>query len=411
MILFWLIVAVMIALAIAAVAPALLGRARPAGTDYTATNLAVYRDRLAELQAERDDGTLAPEQYQVARAELERDLAREVPAETESRSGGTGSGGRWPLGALVVAVPLVTLAFYMGLGRPDLLAEPPSVRIDPAQAGKFMRMDPAKRIPALEEYLADRPNAGEGWWLLGQAYQSRSQYGDAVEAYGRAHDLIGDEPNLLVNYAEAIAQANDRQLTPRAIELANRALELDPDNRLGLWLAGSGALGQGNDKRATSLWRRLARKFPAGSESERLVKGAIARAEGVSPAEVTIDRPGSEAAGPRLSVRVALAPDLADQAAPEDTVFIFARSPEGPPIPVAAVRKQVADLPVTVTLSDAQAMVPERTLSQLDRVVVGARISKSGRAIAQSGDLQGLSDPVPVAETEKVRVTIDTDVP
>ena len=415
MTLFWLIVAAMILVAMAAVAPALLGRTRPAGTDYTATNLAVYRDRLAELQAERDDGTLSPDQYQAAREELEQDFAREVPLEAGSEVGDRQADHipRWPLAAVAVAIPVVTVAFYLGLGRPGLVAQPPSTRMDQAQTRQFMRMDPAKRIPALKEYLAEHPRTGEGWWLLARSYQSRGQLGDATDAFRRAYELIGDQPSLLVQYAQALARANDRQITPRAAELANRALELDPDNQMALWLAGSAAMTEGDGQRAAELWRRLARQVPAGSESETLVRRYIAQAEGVAPEEVTIHRSDQKATaqGPALSVRVELAPELKDQAAPEDTVFVFARAPEGPPMPVAAVRKRVADLPLEVTLSDAQSMVPERKLSQLERVVVGARISKGGTARAQSGDLQGLSDPVAVEAGREVRITIDGRLP
>lgn len=142
-----------------------------------------------------------------------------------------------------------------------------------------------------------------------------------------------------------------------------------------------------------------------------MIKGYIAQAEGVSASEVAIDRPQDQGAGPELTVRVSLSGNFQGQAEPEQTVFIFARSPQGPPMPVAAVRKKVADLPATVTLSDSQAMTPERTLSQQDEVVVGARISKSGRPMASSGDLQGLSDPVPVEDGAKVEITIDSQVP
>jgi cytochrome c-type biogenesis protein CcmH len=233
-----------------------------------------------------------------------------------------------------------------------------------------------------------------------------------VAAYRRARELVGDQPQLLAQYAEAVAHANGSRVTDKARRLAARALEQDPDNQLALWIAGSGAMASGDGARAAELWRRLARQLPAGSDSASMIRGYIAQAEGKKASEVTIERADKGAtAGPEIPVRITLAEDLRSHASPDDTVFIFARAPEGPPMPVAAVRKKVSDLPVEVTLSDAQAMMAGRKLSGLDRVVIGARVSKSGRPMAQSGDLEGTSDPMPVPPEGDVAITIDRQVP
>lgn len=412
MIAFWIVVAAMIAAAVAAVVPALLGRVRLPGTDHTATNVAVYRDRLAELRADRDRGELTPDQFEEARADLERELAQEIPdAVLDSGPAREPSRGRWALGVVVLGVPLVGLLMYLGLGRPGLVAHPPATRMAQQDYRQFMGMDPARRIPALKSYLEAHPRTGEGWFLLARSYRQRSQHGDAVEAYARARELMGDHAQLLAGYAQALTMANNRRITERAQRLAERALELDPDNQMALWLAGSGAMSDGDGERAARHWRRLARQLPAGGEMTRMLKGYIAEAEGVSPTEVTIERPQPATTGPELTVRVSLSGNLKAQAEPGDTVFIFARSAEGPPMPVAAVRKRVSDLPVEVTLSDAQAMMPQRKLSQQERVVVGARISKSGRPMAASGDLQGLTEPVAVEDGRTLEVTIDSRVP
>jgi cytochrome c-type biogenesis protein CcmH len=415
MILFWSLVTLMVVAAVAAVVPALLGRVRVPGTDHTATNIAVFRDRLAELRADRDQGNLTEAQFEEARAELEAEFAHEVPA------GDDGDGpvrdprrGRWALAVVAVATPLLALAVYLGLGRPGLVAQPPASRMAEQQFRQFAQMPAAERIPALKRYLDQRPRTGEAWFLLAQSYSQRSQFGDAVEAFAKARQFIGDDTRmsaqLLAGYAQALALSNDRQITERVLDLANRSLEQDPDNQIALWLVASGAMQAGDGQRASQHFRRLARQFPAGSESATMLKDYIAQAEGVSVDQVTIDRPEPEASGPELTVRVSLSGNLAPQAEPDDTVFIFARSPEGPPMPVAAVRKTVADLPVEVTLSDAQAMTPQRKLSQQEQVVVGARVSKSGRPMAASGDLQGLSDPIAVADGKHVSVTIDSTV-
>jgi len=205
--------------------------------------------------------------------------------------------------------------------------------------------------------------------------------------------------------------ANGRHFTDRVNKLVDRALEMDAENSLALWLAGSADMTAGNGEEAAGHWRKLAGQMAPGSEGRRMLKGYIAQAEGVAPSEVTLADEGSGGgSGPQFEVQVDLDPALRDQAAAGDTVFIFARATQGPPMPVAAVRKRVDELPVTVTLNDSRAMMPSRTLSQQKEVVVGARISKSGRPMAQSGDLQGLSDPVAVDGDRSLSITIDSRV-
>lgn len=415
MILFWLVFTVLVLAAIAAVTPALLRtRTAPdAEAAETETTVAVFRERLAELKRQRDEGALTSAEYDDAVAELERELAAEVPA--EERTGPTTADpgpGRRALAVVAVALPVVAVAGYLGTGAPGLVAEPPATQMGSAEARRYARMAPAERIPVLERYVDNQPGTATAWVLLARAYHSTERFGEAVSAYERAHELLGEEPRLLAHWAESLAMANGRQLTPRVIELVDRALAGDPDNTLALWLAGSAAMNEGAQAEAAEHFRKLARQMRPGSESRRMVIQHIARAEGVSPDQVTIEGGAAQtaAAGPAFTVKVSLDPALAEQAEPGDTVFIFARSAEGPPMPVAAVRKRVADLPVTVTLSDAQAMMPARKLSGQERVIVGARVSKSGRPMPQPGDLQGTTQPVPVDGDRELSITIDERV-
>jgi len=417
MTLFWLLFTAMILVALAAVAPALLRyRSAPAeGRDTeTETNLAVYRERLDELKRYLDEGEFTSAEYEDAVAELERELLQEVPA---GQGGGPataqGAGSRrGTLAGLAVGLPVVAVFVYLLVGSPGLVADPPATRMGSQEAKRFASMPPADRIPALEAFLEERPKTPTALILLGRAYHSQERYGEAVEAFGRAHDLAGDEPQLLAHYAESMVMANGKQFTDRADQLVDRALELDPANSLALWLAGSSAMSGGEKAEAATHWRKLAGQMEPGSQGRRMLKGYIAQAEGISPEEVALqgDQAG-QAAGPRFTVKVSLDPALAEQAEPGDMVFIFARAAEGPPMPVAAVRKRVEDLPVSVTLSDARAMMPSRKLSQQEKVVVGARVSKSGRPMAQSGDLQGLTEPLAVEGDRSLEVTIDKQVP
>ncbi|KPV39733.1 hypothetical protein AN478_11580 [Thiohalorhabdus denitrificans] len=410
MTLFWIIVALLIVAAALAVVPALLGRSRASETSYSEANLAVFRDRLAELSAERDRGQITPEEYEQGRAELEREVLREVPGREEGAGGPgnrTGMGGKTLVG-LLVGLPVVAVSLYLATGRPELVAEAPPTSLSEREIRSFSQMPPEQRASRLSAFLEENPRAGEAWVLLGQTYRAQGQFGEAVDAYRQARQLIGDEPQLLAHYAEAIALANDRELTGEVTELLDKALEKDPNNALALWMAGSAAMSRGDGEEAGQLWRRLAAQMPPDNRNVEMLKGYIAQAEGISPEEVSIDRPENEAAGgAAMAVRVELAGELQEQAEPGDTVFIFARAAQGPPMPVAAVRKRVEDLPVEVTLDDSQAMAGNRTLSSQERVVVGARISKGGQPQAQPGDLEGLTNPLKVRDGREVSVTID----
>ncbi|MFA9460122.1 c-type cytochrome biogenesis protein CcmI [Thiohalorhabdus methylotrophus] len=413
MTLFWIITAAMILAAVWFIAPALLGRTREGDTSYAEANLSVYRDRLAELAAERDRGTLSEEEYEQGRRELENEIVRDVPGEEAGaeRSGAASASGRRTLSGLMLLLPVLAVTLYFAVGRPGLIGESPATRLSQSEIQKYSRMAPEQRISQLRAHLSEHPKTAEAWVLLGQTYRAQEQFGDAVEAYGEARKLLGEEPQLLVQYAEAIALANGRRITERASALVNKALAKDPDNSLGLWLAGSAAMSRGDGEAAAKHWRKLAAQMPPDSDAIGMLKGYIAQAEGVSQESVTIDRPEqTAAAGPSMRVRVDLAAELKETADPGDTVFIFARAAQGPPMPVAVVRKQVQDLPVEVSLNDSQAMMPSRKLSSMDRVVVGARVSKNGQPTAQPGDLEGMTNPLKVKDGRQLSVTIDRRV-
>ena len=204
--------------------------------------------------------------------------------------------------------------------------------------------------------------------------------------------------------------------------LLTRALELDPGNVKGLWLAGHWKNQSGAYTEAINYWQQAAAKLPPGSEDAAVIAQQISDVQGqlgISAAPAPAVAAATAAAGPTtdsvsgaaLSVHVALAPELATAAAAEDTVFIYARATQGPRMPLAIVRKQVKDLPVTVTLDDSQAMMPAMKLSNFEQVVVGARISKSGNAMPQSGDLQGSLSPVATQTSEKIEIKISSKVP
>lgn len=313
------------------------------------------------------------------------------------------------LAGLAGFVLVVAGAGYAWFGTPAALrGNVPQAEAAPG-AGHGSQMEQiAAMLGRLEERLKAQPDDAEGWSMLGRSYSVLGRYPDAVEAFKRVVALAADNPPLraqgLADQADASAMAAGRKLAGEPEKLIQRALEADPKNLKALALAGTVAFDNADFARAARLWQDAVAVAEPGSELARNLQGGIAEAQGrlgqaPGAAPAAQPAPAAAAAGATVTGRVTLAAALAGRAAPEDTVFVFARAAgnsPGPRAPLAILRKQVKDLPLNFTLDDSLAMNPALRLSSVPQVVVGARISKSGNAMPQTGDLQGLSQPVAV---------------
>ena len=230
------------------------------------------------------------------------------------------------------------------------------------------------------------------------------RFPEAVEAYARAAVRAPRDAQLLADFADALAMARGQTLEGEPEQLVLRALEIDPSNLKALALAGTAAYGRKDFAGAAAYWKRMLPHVEPGSEDARAIQANVNEALAASGEKVEQAR-----AAPGVRGVVKLAPGLAGKASPEDTVFNFARAAEGPPVPLAVLRVKVRELPASFALSDSMAMAPGMNLSAFPRVVVSARVSKSGQAVPQPGDLQGASAPV-ANDASSVTVVIDTVV-
>lgn len=310
------------------------------------------------------------------------------------------------LGTLTAFVLILAGIGYAWYGTPEALRGdvPQAAQDGPpghdAQMGQIAAM-----VGKLEERLKGQPDDAEGWSMLGRTYSVLGRYPEAVAAFKRVVALrSGDAPALaqaLADQADATAMAAGRRLAGEPEQLIERALQADPKNLKALALAGTIAFDKQDFARAARLWEDAVAAAEPGSELARNLEGGIAEARSRvgQPAAAASAAPPAAPAAAQVSGRVTLAAALQGRVAPEDTLFVFARAAggsAGPRPPLAILRKQVKDLPLTFTLDDSLAMSPAMRLSSARQVVVGARISKSGNAIAQPGDLQGLSPTVDV---------------
>jgi len=406
---FVLIAVVMAAAAVAWVLlPLLRRRNADGGVERAASNLAVYRDQLAELDADLSSGTLSGAQYEQAKLEIERRVLDEAggegaPAPRVSRNG------RWIAALLAAAIPLCAASLYWLLGNPDAL----SPQRGSVAAGEHQIT--AQQIEAMVAKLAARleqnPDDANGWAILARSYATMQRFPEAIAAYAKAVALARDDANLLADYADLLATSAGRKLEGRPLELVMQALKLDPNQWKALALAGTAAFDRRDYKTAVAYWEKLLPQLPPDSEFGLSMKTSIAEARQLAGIKSS-DSPTSPPPAAAASVRgtVSLSPALTGKIKPTDTVFIFTRAAEGPRQPIAAIRRQVKELPMGFTLDDSQSMSAEMKLSSFRELVVGARISKSGSATPQSGDLQGISQKVKVGATDVV-VVIDSVVP
>jgi cytochrome c-type biogenesis protein CcmH len=420
-----LITALMVAVALALLLGPLLRGSRRANPG---TNPAA---RLRALDAALEAGVIDAGEYARKRELLRSEPVAPTPDAARPRS-------RHALGAAIAVallLPAGTLLLYRLIGSPEALHPVAATAADGAPPDHGPGMEQA--ITQLAAKLKQQPDDIDGWSLLGRAYQATQRFAEARDAFGHALDLAPNDPDLMVEYAQAMALATpDHRLAGKPRELIDKALGIAPANQRGLWLSGIGDYQEGRYKTAITTWNRLLPQLPKGSDLAASVAAQIADAQALAAGKplpsqaapaatsaapaLAATAPSAQADGSdqsaaagaaHLAVEVVLDPKLANRVAPGDTLFVYAKAASGPPMPLAIQRMSAGKLPVTVTLDDSMGMLPSMKLSMFPQIVIGARISKSGKALAQSGDLQTLSTPVDVHRTEPVHLTIDTIVP
>ena len=419
MTLFVLIAVGMVAIALAAVLIPLLRGSTP-GVLREATNVAILRDQLRELDADLYAGTMPRDRYDQAKQELLQ-RALEESKSVEAVAAKAPQSAAWTAAVLGSTLPIAALLLYLALGNHDAFA-PLAVQSKPAGEHKVTRQDIEALAEKLAAKLKDDPANVDGWVMLARTYQALDRNEDSARAFDRAVALLPDNADLLADYADLLATI-DGGFREKSVQLVEQALKADPRHWKALALAGTAAFNRKDYKTAVGYWERMKATVPptsplAGSidasiAEARELGGLKAAAAPAAPLPATPAAPPAAtaaSAGARIAGTVQLAPALADKVSPTDTVYIFARAVDGPRMPLAILKKQAKDLPVTFALDDSMAMTPSLALSNFPSVIVGARVSKSGSATPQSGDLEGLSSAVKLGATG-LAVVIDRTLP
>lgn len=377
---FWILGALLAAVALLAVVLPLARQRKADAVSRRDANLAIYRDQLRELEADLAAGTLAQADYDRSRQELEGRVLEDVSADEVQGKGGS----RFASILAGIAVPVLAAGIYLAVGNPAALVAP-AEHLD-------------SMVARLEAHLKEKPDDVEGWKLLGRSHGVLGRFPEAVQAYARAAALAPRDAQVLADFADVLGMASGQSLRGEPEKLVLRALELDPKNVKALALAGTAAFDRRDFRAAAVYWERMLPLVDAASEDAKVIRENVAEAKKL-------------AAGTRsLKGRIELAAKLKDRVRPDDVLFVFARAEKGPPMPLAAMKVRAGDLPLEFVFDDSMAMAPGMTLSGFPRVVVMARVSRAGQAAAQAGDLQGASRAV-ANDAQAVRVVIDTVVP
>ena len=349
--------------------------------DRQKQNIDIARDKKNGFDSQLAQGELNQEEYDNTLLDLQTALALDLE---NIEASDPGQQGRWVVWLLAVAIPISSFGLYFQLGEYGVIKNPAlaQVPVDTRAQNQLTDLSVEEIEELIKQRLRNNPEDAEGWFVLGKTYMARQKFDKAITAYQRTYDLVGEEPGVMFSLADALAMQNDGAMQGEPEQLVKRGLEISPQDPTGLWLAGLAAEQRQDYKGAHALWSQLMPLIQNDPESSTEVRELIQLLEQRDPqlsASVAVVR--------ILNLSISLAENLRHLAAPGDSVFVYAKAMDGPPMPLAVKRLTVQDLPADVTLSDSDAMIQTMKLSSFARVIVGARVSISGNPVAQPGDL------------------------
>jgi cytochrome c-type biogenesis protein CcmH len=315
---------------------------------------------------------------------------------------------------LAVLLPLFSVSLYLAIGNTKALLPQPEIAV----GGDFGIIRSEAKLQEMEKKLAQQPENPDGWVVLARSYTELQRFPDAVRAYAQLVKLVPGEAHIWASYADVYAMSNNQSLLGEPTKFLNKALELDSNNTMALALSGSAAMERGDYPAAITHWTKLADLMPQDNPELKMIRDGIQQARNFLalqkggkeklaklPADKTpkeaVDNPASTITG-----RVSLSPALAGKASPTDTVFIFVRNVEGSKTLIAALRKEVKDLPLQFVFDESMVMQPKMKLSSFGKVEVVARVAISGNPVGQPGDLQGATGVIKPGD-KGVNIAID----
>ena len=353
-------------------------------------NAAIYREELEKLEAERLAGSMNSSDYEIAHAEMRQRLFQDTN-EDDDRSV-MGSSKITVIG-LCLFITVLSAGFYWSLGDATRLVE------NNAQQ-PMTREGVEKMVSEFAVKMDKDPSNLKGWAMLARSYRILGRNEDAARAYEHSGNFIDSDPQLLADYADTLASNANGSFAGKPLKLINQALKLDPNNLMALWLSGTASYTTGDYKAAIQTWEKLAKQLPPGTEEARSIQESIseARSKGGLPSTAVVNTKG-------IAGKIEISSALKSKVQSGDLVMVIARKP-GERMPVAVLKMAVSVFPISFSLTDALAMNPSMPLSGLSEASIEVRISKTGMAKAEMGDLISSAQIVKLG-TSNVRLVVD----
>ena len=382
-----------------ALIPSFLRAPKGLSLNRDSINVEIAREREAELKHDLKQGLISDAEYDASRGDLEQGLTFDLSPHPE----GSESQLPAPFTASIVCalIPILAVGIYLMIGSPDAV-NVDSLPLADTTASSEMQPDVDTMLAQMKEQLKDRPDDVRGWTLLANALMGTARYAEAVEAYRVLISLQPDNPEILIRLADAIAMTQNGVLAGEAEQLITRALVLSPDQPQGLWLYGIAAEQRGKFDEALVIFNRLLSMVANEPEVRIEVEAVIARIRQAQDQIPAID--------PVIEVKVDVPAELIASIRPNDTLFVFVKDPNGPPMPIAARRLSALPLPRVITVNDGDRLIEGNSLSSYPQLVIGAHISKSGNATKTPGDLVGLSQTFSIADPRVIQISINERV-
>ncbi len=367
-----------------------------------AQNIHFAKERLAELEEQLKNASISATDYEALKLEIETTLAQDIDLANAKQDEGSALPKRpnkAAITALCVFLPLGAAAIYTYVGTPEAFKQTQITSDSPTASAEQV----SQMVASLEQRLTDSPNDIEGWALLSRTYLALGQFSKAKSSLLTQIELGDRSAETYATLADASALAANGNMAGEPIEYAKKALSINPRNRQALWLSGLAAAQIGDTASAKTHWDILLDVLADQPQQQAELRDIIAEVLGQQalPAQATEkekeNTQESVTAPKGITVNVSIAPQMAAALSPNDALFIIAKAVNGPPAPLAVKRLTVNDLPITVTLSDQDAMLPQFNISSFENIALSARVSKSGQPIAKPGDIQ--SNEVEVSNT------------
>jgi cytochrome c-type biogenesis protein CcmH len=411
MFLFWLAAALLLLIPMLVILITLLKT--PDDNVEQTSNSELFQQRLSELKSDIENGLLSgsdedkvKKEYQLALLEQEKNNSA-----LDNSSNRESSSSTITAGLLLLLIPLFSIGLYNHLGQPQLINQSSLLsEFNNANSSEEKLASVEKMLTQLEQRLINEPDDVDGWLMLTNSYSTLERYPEALRAVDNLYRLRNNDPTVLIRYADIMSLANGGIYAGKPTELINEALKLDPENANGLWLAGLAASERGDINDAVNYWKRLIPKLEEDSKPQQQIKEfiqlAINQVDGEQKDDGQLENSPTTSQEHRIQINVSLSPELINEVNDEDTVFIYAHAISGPPMPIAILHKKVSDLPIDAILDDSSAMIPNNKLSLHEQVKLTARISKSGNAKPEPGDLYGSMDSVKTNQNKPLSLII-----